>query len=108
MTELQAAADGEKSPDKPPPNEVVFTWDEVIAALRLRKRPSGAYESPGGCDVQYVLTDREDITIERGEGLGEWAVVTDPRELVGVSVFKPSISCRRELERGLTRLAASK
>ncbi len=107
MTELQDAVDGGKNPRRPAPDTVVFTWDEVIDALRLRKR-STAYKSPAGCEVRYVLTDREELESERGEDLRGWVVITDPQDIVGVSVFRPSAPCRQEMARGLTRLAASK
>ncbi len=86
---------------------VVFSYDEIIRALRLRKR-NGVYRSVDGCEINALLTDREEVALEREEAVRNHVVVTDPAGIVGVSVFKPSESCIRDLAGRLDALARSK
>lgn len=107
MQELQDAVDDKADPTPLPPNEVVFLYDDVVKALRLTE-DRGVLRSPSGCEVDDILLDAHEVKVELEDPIADHAVITDPDQRVGVSVFKASSPCRREMENRLAHLAASK
>lgn len=107
MQALQDAVDGKEDPTPAPADEVVFLYDDVVKALRLMEG-GGVFRSPAGCEVDDILLDAHEVKVALEEPITNHTVITDPDRRVGVSVFKASAPCRREMERRLARLATSK
>ena len=107
MLELRAAVGGR---DQPPPdaaqNERVYTVEQIVRALGLRK-DGAVYHGPEGCEIDSMYSSRSELEVALGDGaVGNHELVTDPDRTVGVEVYRPSAACVRELERRLAALVA--
>jgi hypothetical protein len=109
MWELQAAVDGRAGP--PPAgleNERVYTVEQIVDALQLRDH-GAIYRGPKGCEINDgdIYTSRSELepTLREGE-VKNYVLVTDRNRTVGVSVFRPSVACERELKHRLAALVA--
>jgi hypothetical protein len=107
MQELQDAVDGRtRSTPDGLEDERVYPVYEVVRALRLRK-DGAVYFSPGGCQIEEIYSSRSDLEPALREGeTKNHRLVTDSDQTVGVTVFKPSAACERELRRRLAELAS--
>jgi hypothetical protein len=101
MAELEAAVEGHAA--RPVEDERVYRYDEIVAALDLRKH-GAIYRSPGGCEIDTIYASRNDLEPVLEEK--NLTLVTDPARTVGLELYRPSDDCVHELQRGLTALAA--
>jgi hypothetical protein len=76
MVQLQAAVDGRPASDVD--DERVYTFDEIVAALRLRK-DGAVYRGPRGCEIDAMYTSRSELEPALEEGAAaNHVLVTDP------------------------------